>query len=208
MGPPPSSFCGPGENLLDGERSVIQSDLVNAMEPAMLSVPVGVMSFFAVVWLTIGLAVAGQVSLLPIGAGVALSAALLWTAIRGDRAYTGPALPPAQLKRMNQLVAWSSATQGVAILIAVNVLINLGLPQYQICAVAVIVGLHFLPLARMPFTRGYYVTAAAMAGLGLLGCVLTESVRPLVVGPGCAVVLWLTCAWALRGRRRVVAAMA
>ena len=170
----------------------------------MRAVPVSILGFFAVVWLVMGLAVAGQISVLPVLAGVAVSAALLWAAVRADRAYRGPALPVAEQARINRLVMWASAAEGVAIFIAVNVLINLGLGAYQLCAVAVIVGLHFIPLSRIPRAGLYNVTAAALVGLGVVGCVLPEAVRPLVVGPGAALICWATAATVL-GRWRLPA---
>ena len=185
---------------------MIQSVLVKAMESAVLATPVGILSFFAVVWLSVGLVSAGQVSVAAIAAGATVSAALVWAATRADRAYTGPMLPDAAQKRIGRLVGWASATEGVAILIAVNVLINIGLGAYQLCAIAVIVGLHFIPLARLPFAGVYYVTAAAMVALGGLGCLLGEAVRPLAVGAGCAAILWLTAAWILGGRQKLAAA--
>jgi hypothetical protein len=174
----------------------------------MRSVPVSILGFFAVVWLVSGLMVAGQVSVLPVVAAVAVSAALVWAAASADRAYAGPRLSAAEQKRIGRLVGLASAAEGVAILVAVNVLINLGLGAYQLPVIAMIVGLHFVPLARIPRAGLYYVTAASLVGLGVIGCLLPEAVRPLIVGVGAAVICWLTAGSVLARWRQAAAVTA
>jgi len=172
----------------------------------MRAVPVSILSFFALVWLSAGLATGGQWAPLPMLAAAGISASLVWSALRADRLHQTPALPAAERKRINRLVTWASAAEGIAIFVTVNVLINLGLAAYQLCAVAIIVGLHFIPLSRIPRAGLYNVTAACMVALGLLGCVLPAAVRPLVVGVGAACICWLTAASALVRWREAITA--
>ena len=57
---------------------------------------------------------------------------------------------------------WTNVAEGVAILLAVNLVANLGHPQWQTAAVMAIVGLHFLPLAVGFGYRPHVVTGVAM----------------------------------------------
>src|SRR2546423_7828230 len=68
--------------------------------------------------------------------------------------------------RIGRGVGIWSAVEGVAILVAVNVLRNLGLADAIGPAIAIIVGLHFLPLARGIPVRLYYATGAAIVLAG------------------------------------------
>jgi energy-converting hydrogenase Eha subunit E len=65
--------------------------------------------------------------------------------------------------------------------------------------VAIIVGLHFLPLARWLPGPIYYLTGALLVVVGLAGAAVQEpTVRILTVCIGAAGVLWLSCAIVLR----------
>ena len=58
-----------------------------------------------------------------------------------------PADIAARQRRAGRIFLWTNAAEGVAILLAVNLVVTLGHPQWQTAAVMAIVGLHFLPLA-------------------------------------------------------------
>jgi hypothetical protein len=127
--------------------------------------------------------------------GIAISLCLATAAFRANR--HARSVSASDQRRIGRMVGWASAAEGVAILVAVNVLNSAGLQAYDVCAIAIIVGLHFIPLARMPHARIYNVTAAALTALGLAGCLLPEAARGLAVGSGAAVVLWATCAFVI-----------
>ena len=57
---------------------------------------------------------------------------------------------------------------------------------------AIIVGLHFFPLARGIPVRIYHATGAGLLAVGAAGLLLPASDRPLVSGMGAALVLWGT----------------
>jgi hypothetical protein len=83
--------------------------------------------------------------------------------------------------------------EGLGIFIAVNVVINLGHPELTIPVIALVVGLHFYPLAKV-FRRkiDYYLatwtTLVAIAGIGLsLNKTLTEHGAFAFVGIGTAI---------------------
>lgn len=88
----------------------------------------------------------------------------------------------------------ASAVEGVAIFAAVTVLVNLGRRDLIAPAVAIIVGVHFLPLARWFPAPIYYLTAALLVAVGMAGAgVQNLPARVLTVGIGAAAVLWLSC---------------
>ena len=84
-----------------------------------------------------------------------------------DAALAGQVESPAMRRRQRwfQII---NVAQWVLILITGNVLANLGLGAWVIPAVALIVGLHFLPLAHLFDYRGHYLTGAAFILLALI----------------------------------------
>ncbi len=86
-----------------------------------------------------------------------------------------------------------SAVEGVAILLAVNVAVNLHHPQLIPTAICLIVGLHFVPLTRGFGGPVYYVTGAVMSAVGLAG--LAALLSPVAVCLAAAASLWLTPLW-------------
>jgi hypothetical protein len=82
--------------------------------------------------------------------------------------------------------------EGLGIFIAVNVVVNLGHPDLTISAIALVVGLHFYPMAKI-FRRtiDYYLatwsTLAAILGfVFILNKILTEDAANVFVGVGLA----------------------
>lgn len=87
--------------------------------------------------------------------------------------------------------------QVVLILVAVFGLTRLGVPEFIAPAVAVVVGLHFLLLARAFAVPLYLPTGLALVVIGGLGAVLAGlgaavAVVLAVVGLGAALTLWAT----------------
>jgi hypothetical protein len=96
-----------------------------------------------------------------------------------------------------------------AILVAVIVLRALHFPDYISSAVALIVGVHFFPLAALFESPVYYGTGLLGCGIGLLGFFIADAaVRQKAVGLSFGLVLWATAAWivffALAGGNRLV----
>jgi len=159
-----------------------------------------ILSVAACVWWSMGMALSGHTAPPWFAIGIAVSLCLAAAAIRANRHMRS--IPEADRRRIGRLVGWASGTEGVAILVAVNLLNWTGLQAYDVCAIAVIVGLHFIPLARMPHARIYNVTGTALVALGLAGCLLPEAARGLTVGTGGATVIWATCAFVIRRMMR------
>ena len=116
-----------------------------------------------------------------------LMMALAWR--RGGRLAA-----PEERRRRGRIVRIASALEGVAIFAAVSVLVNLGRRDLIAPAVAIIVGVHFLPLARSFPAPIYYLTGALLVAVGMAGTLVHDlPARMLTVGIGAAAVLWLSC---------------
>ena len=153
-----------------------------------------IMSFFAAIWFALGVLSAGMgwgVALL----GVPLSALTILAAKQAQRG----AVPrsAAEEKRTRTVIGWASAFEGVMIPVACIACAALGRPDLTLAAIAVVVGLHFLPMAYLLDKPGYYLTAFAMMGIGIgiVAALRAGPLRSALIGPCAAVILWATC-WA------------
>lgn len=162
-----------------------------------------VMTGFGALWAGLGAARTGSAA--PLWAAVALLAVALALAavrlLRAHPAVTGPL--PADVaersRRAGRIFAWACAGEGVGILLAVNLVANLGHPQWQPAAIMGIVGLHFLPLAIGFGYRPHFVTGAAMTAWALAYPWLFAAGAMAPVGPVVAgAMLLASAAWALR----------
>ncbi|MGH8444014.1 MAG: hypothetical protein ACREVL_02050 [Solimonas sp.] len=102
-------------------------------------------------------------------------------------------------RRIGRLFNFINAAQWVAIFIVANVLANIGLADWGIPAAIIIIGLHFLPLARLFENPGHYVTGAALVLIGAAYALL-KPIDP-VDALGCAgagLVLWASALRALK----------
>lgn len=158
------------------------------------------MGAFGVIWWVVGFRASGQPTLLTYGVPLAVAVAIIAACLRGDGAEPEA---DSESKRRNRLVGIASAAEGVAIFIVVNVLVNVGWNDEVAPAIALIVGLHFLPLARWLPARPYYVTAATLIALGLAGVLIQSPGRRLaLVSAGAACILWMTSLAAAWRRRQ------
>ena len=150
-----------------------------------------VLSFFAAVWAFLALHMSGQVlwmQVLPF----ALSLALILAALNAGRHAVPPT--PEDRRRIGRTVMIWSFIEGLAIFAGVNVLGNTGEAQWTLPWIAVVVGLHFFPLAiglRAPiyWLTGLGLIGVAAAGVGLVPFGTTQGAA---IGLGCASVLYLT----------------
>lgn len=100
---------------------------------------------------------------------------------------------PIERARRGRLVGIASGTEGLAILISVNILANIGRRDLTGPVIAIIVGLHFLPLAYWLPRRLYYASSLALVIAGLAGMLVPDSnVRLYAVSVSAACILWLT----------------
>jgi hypothetical protein len=115
------------------------------------------MAGFAAVWWIAGVVV-GQQFIGLAAIGPAISAVMILAA--RARLRGAPVEDAAERKRRGRIVAWAASLEGVAIAIASNVLVQTGLGTYAFPAVAVIVGLHFLPMAKLLPVKVYYLSGS------------------------------------------------
>jgi hypothetical protein len=160
-----------------------------------------IMGVFAAVWWLVGVRWAGYGSPLIYGIPLAVTALIILAALR-SRDRFGQASPEEHARR-DRLVIIASAVEGLAIFVAINVLGNVGEIDYAAPVVAIIVGLHFLPLAQRLPARLYYGTGALLVALGVCGFVIRHPApRLIIVSVGAACILWLTSAVVLASARR------
>ena len=150
-----------------------------------------VLSFFAAVWAFLALHMSGQVPWMQV-MPFALSFALTLAALNSDRHAVPPA--PEDRRRIGRTVMIWSFVEGLAIFAGVNVLGNIGHAEWTLPLIAVIVGLHFFPLAiglRVPL---YGLTGLGLIGVAAAGVALVPfgKVQDAAIGLGCASVLYLT----------------
>lgn len=144
-----------------------------------------VLSFFAATWASAGLLVSGETPdliLIPI----ALSLALVFYGWRGQHT-----LRPRSANAGKILGLWS-AVEGLALFVTAIVLQKLDRDDLMFPAMAMIVGLHFFPLARGIPAPSYYATGGALVFAGLIGFILPPAERAIVVGMCAALILWAT----------------
>jgi len=156
-----------------------------------------IMSFFATIWWLVGVKVSGHGSLAMYAIPVTVTAGMVLLAWRrwGDPSSSSAA----ERGRQGRLVGIASGIEGLAIFLAVNVLENVERRDLAAPVIAVIVGLHFLPLARWLPARPYYLTGAVLVALGLAGLGVSDpATRLLSVSIAAACVLWITSAAVLQ----------
>ena len=156
-------------------------------------------AFFAAVWWMLGIWASGQTAVYFYLLPLFLSAAIILLALR-----VRPQIEvlPQELARRKRLIIFATAAEGVLLSVAVNALVNTGLSNLVAPAAAIIVGLHFLPLARWLPAPIYYGTGMLLVVLGIVGCAIRGAgPRALFVCLGSACVLWLTSAAVLRKLR-------
>ena len=119
-----------------------------------------------------------------------------------------PPLNPAEATAesvVGKRFAWIFGAEGVAILIAVNVLANIGKSAFLLPTIGVIVGLHFLPLAKLFQYRLYFWLGILQVALCLgTALALRSRVAALntAVGLEMGLTLWITVlAVLIRARR-------
>jgi hypothetical protein len=153
-----------------------------------------VMSAFAAVWWIMGVAQSRRASPMMYAIGIVISGLMIALARR--RGNDSPAHHDG--KRRGRIIGAASAAEVLAMLLASSVLAKLGRVDLIAPVVAIIVGLHFLPLARGLRVPVYYLTAALLVAVGVAGTfVQNPPARTLMVCVGAAAVLWLTCGVAL-----------
>ena len=157
-----------------------------------------VMSFFAAVFASTTLLLQLQWSGLDVGlpfigfAAVAIAATLV---IR---------LPGAGFVRpegSGRVMMWSSMGEGVGLFVVANALANFGHQEMLLPAMALVVGLHFIPIAYWAPFRQLYVLAAVIILGGITGLLVDQPAGGMIAGFTAAAALALASIAAVRRER-------
>jgi hypothetical protein len=131
----------------------------------------------------------------------AVAIAILLFARARYRRYAAAAAGLAETPGQQRRQRWFHIINGgqwVLILIIGNVLANLGLASWVFPAVILIVGLHFLPLARLFSNPVHYATGAGFIVLALVYPLIATGGPADPVGClGAGLILWLSALWGL-----------
>jgi hypothetical protein len=111
---------------------------------------------------------------------------------------TGIVLP----ERAGRMIMWSSIGEGVGLGLVANVLINLHRPDLLPPAMALIVGLHFLPIAVAAAFRPFWLLGGALLLAALAGFLLGAPLGGEVAGLAAALALWTAAILAILRDRR------
>ena len=161
-----------------------------------------VMSAFGAIWCAVGIGGLSRGSPALYAIPPAIAGAIIALAARRRSRSARPLA--AERPRVGRVVGIASGVEGVAILLAVRILVSTGHPSFIAPVVAIIVGLHFVPLARGLRAPLYYVACVLLVAVGAAGFGIADANRRLLfVCFGAAAVLWgIALAVAGRGDRR------
>lgn len=126
--------------------------------------------------------------------GIALALPFIVFAILGSLAIYAIRLPgggDALSEKTQRVIIWSSMAEGLGIFIGINVVINLHRPEWQLPVMALVVGLHFLPIAFSASSRRLYALAAAMITSAAVGFVVAAPAGGEIAGIAAAATLWI-----------------
>lgn len=103
----------------------------------------------------------------------------------------------------DRVIMWSSIAEGIGIFLAANIMINLGHRELLLPAIALVVGLHFLPMAyAIPF-RPFFALGGALLVAASIGFGLRSPAGATIAGFAAALILWVASAIAILRERNV-----
>lgn len=153
---------------------------------------------FGAAWLAMGMTSAGapvEIALAVVIPVFALIACLGSTVRHRLPKFAGPESP--EKKQMMRTFAVVNVVQWVAIFGTVNLLHNLHLDGWIVPAIVLIVGAHFIPLARIFQAPQHLKTGIAMMVCAVVAIVLPVSIRDTVECLSAGLILWVSAAGAL-----------
>jgi hypothetical protein len=95
-------------------------------------------------------------------------------------------------------IKWSTIGEGVGLFIASNIVINLHRPDLLLPSMALVVGLHFLPIAFAADFLPFYALGAALIIAAIAGFIIGAPMGGAVAGFMAASALWLASGMAVR----------
>ncbi len=170
-----------------------------------LVIAVATIASYGAVWWILGFRATASGSPLTDGLGALALVALVVGAWRRRHAES----PERRRERAQRgyIIGLVTGILAVVILAAATALYHAHRLDLLAATVAIVMGLHFLALARLFPARIYYLTSIVLVALGAGGLFLPAGEpRTLTVSLTAAVILWLTCAavliWPESRRRR------
>lgn len=94
-------------------------------------------------------------------------------------------------EKAERTIMWSSIAEGVGLFIASTIVANLHRPEWQLPVMALVVGLHFIPIAFAASYRPFYALGAALIVSAVLGFVVAAPTGGQIAGIMAASSLWI-----------------
>jgi hypothetical protein len=154
-----------------------------------------IMSFFGAVFASLTLYWERQIP------GAALALPFLVFALIGLAAGYVIRRPGEGIKptpREERAIMWSTIGEGIGLFLASNIVINLHRPGLLLPSMALVVGLHFLPIALTARFPPFYVLGAALIVAAIAGFVVGAPTGGELAGFMAAGALWLAAVIAVR----------
>ncbi len=150
-----------------------------------------VLSFFAVIWWIAGLQHSDWSPIVTIGIPITVLAFLFITG--NKRSKITLERSKQENRRIRRIVGMASGIEVILIIIAINILMKVGKTELILPIIAIIVGLHFFPLAYWKPQKLYYYTGLVLTGTGTVGIFISEAdLRLKIVCIVSALTLWIT----------------
>lgn len=158
-----------------------------------------IMSFFGAVFASLTLYWQEHVTGFALGLPFVVFAVISSAAARILR-LPGRGLTPSRAAR--RTIAWSSAAEGVGLFIVANIVMTARRPDLLLPAMALVVGVHFLPIARATRFWPFYIVGLALIVAAAAGFVLSSTGGGSLSGFAAATALWCAAGAAvLRDRK-------
>jgi hypothetical protein len=93
-------------------------------------------------------------------------------------------------EKTRKALMWSSTGEGIGIFLVSNVVINLHRPDLLLPGIALVVGLHFLPIAHAAAFRPFYLLGAVLLLSAAVGFIVAAPLGGEIAGSAAALGLW------------------
>ena len=167
-----------------------------------------IMSFFGAFFVSLTLYWQYDIKGLVLAAPFLVFAAIALAAVHVLR-LPGTGFVPSE--RAERAIMWSSIGEGLGLFVAGQTVMSLHRPELLLPAMALVIGLHFLPIAWSGPFLPFYLLGGALILAAILGFVIAPPVGGTIAGLGGALGLWTAAIAAVfrdRGAKRGSAAPA
>ncbi|MGY8605421.1 hypothetical protein ACTVH1_06895 [Gluconobacter cerinus] len=107
----------------------------------------------------------------------------------------GDGITPSE--RTKKVISWSSIGEGVGFFLASNIVMNFHHPEFLMPVMALVVGLHFIPIAYAARFLPFYTLSGVLIFFALIGFVLGAPLGSAISGFMSAGGLWVASALAI-----------